>query len=255
MNKTGDIDLRMLFIVLVRKIWLIVLCAILMGFAAWVYTDYFVTPMYRASVSIYVNNNAMSSAATISATDLNAAQKLVNTYVSILQSETVMERVAEEVGHGLTSEQIRGMMSAGSINETEVFRVNISNADPVMAAEIANAVASIAPVEISEIVTGSSTKIIDYARVPRKPYSPNVARNTILGIGAGVAVAIMIVVLQVLLDVRVRDESDLAKISAAPILGLIPDFALEEKKETGYETGYETGSSREHKERTVGKNA
>jgi len=252
MNKTGDIDLRMLFMVLVRKIWLIVLCAVLMGFAAYIYTDYFVTPKYRASVSIYVNNNAMSSAATITATDLNAAQKLVNTYVSILQSETVMERVAEEVGHNLTTDQIRGMMSAGSVNETEVFKVNISNADPVLATEIANAVASIAPGEIAEIVTGSSTKIIDYARVPKKPYTPNVTRNTILGVGSGVALAVMIVILQVLLDVRIRDEADLAKISEAPILGLIPDFALEEKKESGYETGYETGAS---KERSVENNA
>lgn len=242
MNVTGEIDLSLLFSALLRKIWLIILCAVIAGAAAWGYTNYLVTPMYQAKVSIYVNNSTLSYngstiPASITASDLSTSQRLVATYVSILKSERVLSTVAEEVGSDLDAEEIRSMLTAASVDDTEVFEVRISNPDPHLAAEIANAIASVVPAEISEIVTGSSTKIIDYASVPRYPYSPSLMQNVILGVGIGVVLAVVIVILQVLMDVRVRDEADLAKISSAPVLGKIPDFAVEDRDDA-YENTY-----------------
>lgn len=234
MGKTGDLDLRVLLFALMRKLWLIVLCAVILGAAAYGYTEYFVTPMYRASVSIYVNNNKVNmegTSATLTVSDLNTAQRLVSTYVTILKSDRVLDKVAQELDVELSASQIRGMISAESVDETEVFEVQISNADPVLAAQIANAIAAVAPDEIAEIVTGSATKIIDYARVPAAPYSPSITRNIVLGMAIGVILAVLIVILEVLMDVRVRDEADIVRISDAPILGRIPDFALDDKGE------------------------
>ncbi len=229
MEKTVELDLMALFHALIRKLWLIVLCAAIAGAAAWGYTTYFVSPLYRASVSIYVNNTMVATGTGITSSDLTTSQKLVATYVTILKSDTVLDRVAEEVGHGLTAAKIRSMMTASAMDETEVFQVRISNANPELAAEIANAVAQVAPSEIAEIVSGSSTKIVDHAKVPTSPYSPNVSNSTMTGALAGAVFAVLIIVLQVLLDVRVRDEADLLRIYEAPIMGLIPDFTLEEK--------------------------
>lgn len=232
MNKTSELDLRLLFFALLRKLWLIVLCAVVIGALAFGYTKYFVTPMYRASVSIYVNNNKVTtegSTATLTYTDLSTAQRLVSTYVTILKSDRVLDKVAEELDTSITANQIRGMISAESVDSTEVFQVQISHPDPKMAAQIANAIAAVAPDEISEIVTGSATKIIDYAKVPASPYAPNTTRNILLGALIGVVLAVVIVILQVLMDVRVREEADVVRISDAPILGRIPDFALDDK--------------------------
>lgn len=232
MNKTRELDLRMLFFALVQKLWLIVLCVILVGAAAYGVTSHLLTPMYRASVSIYVNNNKVNlenGAGTITYSDLSTASRLVSTYVTILESDRVLNKVAEELDTPVAAQEIRAMISAEAIDETEVFQVQISNEDPVLAAEIANAIAAVAPEEIEEIVVGSATKIIDHAVVPTEPYSPNVIRNTILGAAIGAVVAMVIIAMQVLLDVYVRDETDIAKLSDAPILGRIPDFTLDDK--------------------------
>ena len=232
MNKTKELDLRLLVLALMRKLWLIVLCAAIIGAAAFGYTKYFVTPMYHASVTIYVNNNrvnAEGNTATLTASDLSVAQRLVATYVITLKSDKVLNKVAQELDQNLSAAQIRSMISAEAVDQTEVFKVQITNADPVLAAKIANAIAKVAPEEISEIVVGSSTKIIDYATVPRSPSSPNVMRNTALGAIIGIALAAVIAILQELLDVRVREEQDVIRLSEAPILGRIPDFALDDK--------------------------
>ena len=215
-----------------RKLWLIVLCAVIIGAAAFGYTKYFVTPMYKASVTIYVNNNRLNiegNTATLTASDLSVAQRLVSTYVITLKSDKVLNKVAQELDTQLTAGQIRSMISAEAVDNTEVFNVTITNADPALAAQIANAIAKVAPDEISEIVVGSSTKIIDYATVPKSPSSPNVMRNTALGAVIGIALAAVIAILQELLDLRVREEQDVTRISEAPILGRIPDFALDDK--------------------------
>lgn len=232
MNKTRELDLRLLLLALMRKLWLIVLCAVIIGAAAFGYTKYFVTPMYRASVTIYVNNNRLNvegSTATLTTSDLSVAQRLVSTYVITLKSDRVLNKVAQELDVKLSASQIRGMISAEAVDNTEVFNVTITNADPALAAQIANAVAKVAPDEISEIVVGSSTKIIDYATVPKSPSSPNVMRNTALGAVIGIVLAAVIAILQELLDVRVREEQDVTRLSEAPILGRIPDFALDDK--------------------------
>lgn len=229
MKETMEIDLRQVFAELLRKAWLIVLCAVLVGGLTLGYTLMFVTPQYRASVTLYVNNTAGRDNPYISASDLATAQRLVTTYMNILKSNTVLRRVADENQLDLTPSQIRGMMTAEALDETEVFEVRITNEDPVLAAKIANAIAIVAPEEIANIIEGSSAKVVDYAGVPANRASPSYRSNTILGVLVGGVLAVILIILGMMLDVRIRNEGELAKICDVPVLGSIPDFAVEKK--------------------------
>lgn len=236
MDRTKEIDLKEIAIAIWHKLWLVVLCAAIVGAAVFAITVNFIQPQYRASVSIYVNNTTQPQGSTgITAANLSASQRLVTTYITILKSDTVLEKVAQEAGGNVSVSAIRRMMTAQSLEETEVFQVSISHANPQTAADIANAIAAVAPEEISYFVDGSSTKIIDYAKVPTAPYSPNIMQNTALGVCAGILLAVVTIILQVVLDVRIKDEADLEQISAAPVLGVIPSFALGQKSEYAYE--------------------
>lgn len=230
MNENNvEIDLRELFIVLLKRTWIVVLCAVILGAAVLVYTVNFVSPLYEASVTIYVNNNSSKDSTSISSSDLAVALRLVTTYVNIIKSNAVLDKVIEETGLSLTSGQIRSMLSASAMDETEMFKVTISSPNPQMSADIANAIAAIAPGEISEIIEGSSAKIIDYARVPTSRSSPSYTKNAILGAVIGAVLAVVVIVMQYLLDTRIKNEEDLAKICAIPVLGVIPDLAVDTK--------------------------
>lgn len=238
MDKAREINLKELALALLQKWWLIVACAVVGAVIAFVYTSQFVTPLYQAEIMVYVNNTRQPTTSGITSSDLATSQKLVDTYVNILKSDRVLDKVAESLDNKVNSAQIRGLITAASVNETEVFRVRVIHSHPEQAQAIANAIADIAPAEIENIVDGSSTKIIDRAKLPTAPVSPNKTRNTAVGLAGGVVVAVMIVVLSVLLDVRIQDEEDLAQISNAPVLGNIPDLAAE------YKDGYRYGNKR-----------
>ena len=189
------------------------------------------TPLYRASVKIYVNNiNANEKIEYVNASNLATAQQLVNTYVNMIRSDTVLEKVAQSAGLSYSAADIRGMMAAAQVDETELFEVYISHPDPEEAAKIANAIADVAPDEIAYFVEGSSTKIIDYAKVPGGPYTPNPQRNAMLGAVVGAVLAAAYVFLDYLLDVRIKDEEDLTGMFDLPMLGRIPNFNDSNKK-------------------------
>ena len=86
-----EIDLRKLLLAYLHKWWLIVLCALLVGAASLLYTMEMVTPLYQASVTIYVNNVRSGERIDyISGSNLQASQQLVNTYSNIIRSDTVL---------------------------------------------------------------------------------------------------------------------------------------------------------------------
>ena len=126
--------------------------------------------------------------------------------------------------------QIRSVMSTSQVGDTELFKVHITHPKPEMAAKIANAIAEVAPGEIESFVEGSSTKIIDYAKVPKTPSSPNVSKNCTFGGILGCALALAYLTLRVLLDVKIREELQLTAMFDIPVLGQIPAFVADSGK-------------------------
>ena len=240
MQKNGqkqvyEIDLLKLFGAFLRRWWLIVICGIVVAAGAWLFSAKFITPMYRAGVTVYVNNSSSGERIeSISSGQMTASQQLVRTYVNIISSDKVLEAVIETAHLDCTAEQLRRMMTTEQVTNTEVFKVYITHPEPDRAAFIANAIADVAPGAIEDIVEGSSTKIIDYAKVPKARFSPNIRKNTLVGGVVGVALALAFLTITFLLDVRIKEEEDLTAITTYPLLGSIPDFAQLGRSHSSY---------------------
>lgn len=229
MNQNIEIDLGTVAKVLLKRVWIILLCAVLVGMGSLIYTVNFVEPMYQANVTMYVNNNSSKDNKYVSSSDLAVALRLVTTYVNIIKSDRVLERVIEDTGLMLTASQVRSMISAEPEGETEMFRVTVTSANPQMSADIANTIAKVAPAEIAEIIEGSSAKIIDEARVPEKRSYPSYGVSVIVGTLIGGFLAALVFVLMHLLDIRIRSEEDLKNICDVPVLGVIPNLTNDAK--------------------------
>ncbi len=231
-----SIDLQELLFTYLRYWWFLAICAIVVASAALFYSVKFIVPQYRASVTIYVNNaKETQSTEVITNTNLYVSQRLVGTYIKIIESDSVLEAVVEEEGIDYSASAVRSMMTAEQVEETELFKVHVSNQDPEMAATIANAIAKVAPEKISEYVVGSSTKIVDYAKVPTSRFKPSYRNNTMFGAVVGFAIALIYLTIRYLMDVRINDTDDLEQIFEYAVLGQIPNFnAAANGKKYGY---------------------
>ena len=171
-SNSGDfleIDTLQLLRALWRRIWAIILAALIAGGAAFAYGNFMVTPMYQASTLLYVNSNSISLGGTslsISAGEVNSARTLVSTYLVILKTRLTLEPVIKEAGVDYSYETLSGMVSAAAVNNTEVFRVTVTSANPEEAKLLANTIAKVLPERISEIVAGTSARVVDFAVTP-----------------------------------------------------------------------------------------
>ncbi len=229
MEQNFEINLGEIFKVLAKRIWIILLCAVLTGGAVLLYTVNFVEPQYKASVTMYINNKSTNDNTAVSSSDLAVALRLVATYINIVKSDRVLDRVIQETGVMLTADQIRGMISAEAEGDTEMFRVTVTSYDAQMSADLANTIAKIVPEESADIIEGSYAKLVDSANPPQRRSSPSYTVNTIVGTVVGALLASIAFVVVHLMDVRIKSEEDLKKICDVAVLGVIPNLSTDAK--------------------------
>ncbi len=229
MNET--LSIQQIAKVLIRRWWIIALCAIIGGSAAFTYSAYVVDPRYTSVGTLIVNNRRESSAiASIGVNDITAAQHLVNTYAIILKSNSFVNRVKEKTGLEYSVAQIQNMVTYASMNETEVLAVGVTTLNREHSAIIAETILDLAPEEIEKYTDVASVQVVDHATLPKGPSSPNIPSNTLTGGMLGAIVPVLILLVLELLDTRVKSFVDLNNKYKLPILGVIPTAV--EKEET-----------------------
>ena len=217
-----------------KKWWLIVICAVIGGVAAFCFSNFFITPQYTSTIKMYVNVDQNSTTTTYN--DLNAAKKLVNTYGVILKTHTTLDDVIKQSGVGYTYEQISSMISTSSVDDTEVLKISVTCANPDDAHKIAETIGKVLPVKIAKVVNGSAANVVDFASVPDKPTSPNIKKNSALGFIGGCAVALVIILLLFFFNDKIDSEEKLIAIFGEniPVLSVIPDVNAENHSKRGY---------------------
>ena len=236
-NESIKFDLAKIVDGIMRRLWAVILTMVVGGVVLFSVAAFMITPKYQASALMYVNNSSFSVGATnfsISTSQLTAAKSLVETYLVILKSRLTLNEVIERGDLDLSYGQLHGMISAGSVNNTEVFSVTVTSTDPQEAEHIANTIAQVLPGKIAGVVEGSSVNIVDYAVVPSDKVSPDVKMYTIAGLMIGLILSCAIIVLIEVLDDQIRSEGYLLEnYPDIPLLTVIPDL-MGDRDRKGY---------------------
>lgn len=222
-----EIDVLRLLLALWKKAWAIALVTVILGAAAFAGTAVFIRPKYRAEALMYVNSSNISlgsAKVSISQAELSAAQTLVDTYIVIMNTRTTLEDVIAQTGVPYKYRELKEMITAQSVNGTEVFSIQVVSESPAEAEKLANAIARILPEKIASIVEGSSARIVDYAVVPAQKDSPSLVKNTAIGMILGFILACGVIVVLELLDDQIHDSDYLIQTYDIPILAVIPDL-------------------------------
>ena len=247
-KQEDTIDLLKLCKVLLEKIWLLIIVAVLFAAVAFVYTRTMIKPEYQATSKLYVfNKSDFGSSGAVSSSDISTSKVLVNTYIVVLQSDSVLGQVVDTISEyqgkegfeylgtePYTTKQLRDMISAGSINNTESFSVTVTAHDPYEAKFINDAILYFLPDEIIRVVKAGAVEIIDKASIPTAPSAPSVIKNTVLGGLVGGVLTAAIIVVMALFDNVIHTEEDLAdEFPDISVIGVIPDFKSEKRKAGG----------------------
>lgn len=221
------VDMMNILKTLWHRAWIIVLAGLLTAAIGFCIAAFLIAPKYSSSVMLYVNNSSFSLGNTsfsISSSEITAAQSLVNTYGELLSNRTTLERVAEKAGVSYTYQQLADMIKSSPSNETEIMRVTVTCGNPKEAATIANSIAEVLPVRISEIVDGASMEVVDYAVPENNKVSPSITKYTAVGMIIGALIAVIALVIVAICDDTIHDEEYVLQAYDYPILAKVPDL-------------------------------
>ena len=234
-----EIDSQRVIGAILNRFWLLIVIPVLGAVTAFLITFFLITPKYESSAMFYVNNNSLSiSDVGISSSDLTASQKLVDSYIVILKTRECLNEVIDYAGVNLGYEDLEDMVEAEAVNATEIFQVTVTSTSPLEAEKIASAIAYILPKQISNIIEGTSAKIVDTAIVANEPSSPSYVNNTILGFLVALVLCVTVIALREIFDVTIRAEEDITQRCPHPILAAVPDMVESSKNGYGYYYGY-----------------
>lgn len=211
-------------------IWVVAVSLVSM-FVAWVYSTYFVTPIYSTSVSVCVFSNERGASSNVTTNELSADASIANTYQVLITSQPVMNAVSEDLlnrlNYKVSEDALRSMITATVQKNTQIINVSIRGARPQLIAEIGNSLVDTAPTVLNALAHGGEMVAVDHAKVPTTPSYPNITSNTTVGFVLGLLLSCSVVILIALLDTTVWREEDLERAFNIPILGSIPPMSKE----------------------------
>ena len=201
-KNTGELELSLvdIFFTLLKKWWIILVSAIVVGALSFTYFSFIVTPTYTSNARILVGRQEDPRDTTTSFTinTLNIATNLTKEFAILITEPIVLDPVVKSLDLKTSGKALSSAVSVSSPGkELRILDISVKASTPEMAYklnnEIINQCATVLPTIHEhakiEIVTISS------ASVPSTPSSPNVKAYTALGVFLGAvlsAVAILI---------------------------------------------------------------
>lgn len=222
-NDNASIEIDVLY--LLRKLWsrkfFIIFIALVVGTIALLGSVFLIKPKYTSTTRIYVVSRTADS---ITNQDLQAGSYLVKDYQEVITSNEVLSSVIDKEKLSLTPNELSSMISVTIPTDTRVISISVEDDNAQEATTIANTVREVAAEKIKAVTKVDDVTTLEAAEVPKEPSSPNIKRNTLIGVIAGGGLAVISIIILEVLDDRVRRPEDVEEVLGMTLLGIVPDI-------------------------------
>ena len=239
------IDFWELFYEFKRRIWWILLAAVLGTGAAGAYSYYLLTPQYISEAKIYV----LSKETTLtSLADLQMGTQLTQDCKELIGSRPVMQEVINTLNLDITYRQLAEKLKLENPKDTRILYLTVTDPNPYMAKAIVDEIANAASDYIGEIMEMTPPKLIEDGMVATVQTSPNVKKNAAVGGLVMLVLACGVITLSVIMNDTIRSEEDVFKYLELPVLAVVP-----ERKDSKVERSSSSGRFFGRKKKVSGK--
>lgn len=207
-----------------RLIALTVLLGALAGLAATLLS----TPQYRATTTAYFGLSRGNSVSEL-VQGSTYTQSLVQSFAELATKPVVLDPVIAEQRLDTTSVALARRVDVDLREDTTLLDITATAPDAAESARLADAIARQLSSAVSRLAsagpdasTSITGQILYAAAEPTGRSSPRPVLNVGVGALLGLLLGAVLAVLQEALDGKVRSEDDVASLTDAPVLGMLP---------------------------------
>jgi capsular polysaccharide biosynthesis protein len=185
-----------------RKAWVWIIALVVLGGCVGYGVSLATSKTYQGTAQLFVLSSAPSNPDLTTTANQNTMAE-VQSLPTLATSPQVTARVISQLHLRITNSELAGKITADAPAGKVLINVRVTDHDPVMAARLTNAVA-IQFIDIARLYLGSTSSrhpqfglsMVHPATVPSTPISPDRQLDTELGLLAGLALAIVAVLLR-----------------------------------------------------------
>lgn len=227
-NRQDEIEIDLLEIVFLfkRKLWILLLAAVVFAGATGLFTKYLVQPLYSSTAKLYI---LTSSTSITSLADIQVGTSLTKDYVQLVQSRPVVEQVITNLKLNRSYEELLRQMSFSNPSDSRILVITAEDPNPVLAKDIVDQFVEVAKVSISSIMKTDEPSIVELGYIKDEPVSPNMKKNVLIGGALGLFLAAAVIFVLYMIDDTVKSPEDIEKYLGLNTLAAIP-LREEEKK-------------------------
>ena len=202
-----EINLKNLFAVIRRRLWISIVLTIITTSVGAAYSIYFKTPLYASSARILIQTN----------------NDVMNTFTVMINEPAVMEKVAAELNINRSASALSGQISAESIQGSQIVRITVVDKDSELAAKIANTTAAVYKQAAASILKFNDVSILSEAKAMKHsvPININHTKTIMIAFFVGLVLSIGFIFLLDSLDDKIKSERTIEKLLDIPTLGSI----------------------------------
>ena len=149
-NLLPELDLKMYVRVLWHWSWLLVLCTLVAGGGAYLFSILSI-PVYQATTTLLIDEARNANA---SYQDLLTSERIARTYAELMERPTTLGKVAARFNTDITTlQQAISDITVSTIRDTQLVKVAIEGTSPELVAAVADTLPQVFISEISEVQT------------------------------------------------------------------------------------------------------
>lgn len=185
-----------------------------------------IKPKYEVTTKLFIGKE-QSKTQDFNSNDITMYQKLLSTYAEVVTTNDLVEKAIEKGKIDETAKDVEAGLKVTPRADTQILEISYTGTNKEEAVDIVENITDQFIKESKKLIPNGNIKIIQKAKMPEKPVSPNKKLNILIAFVLGLMVSIGLSLLLEFMDNTYKSKEELEKVVDLPVLGVIPELDVE----------------------------
>ncbi|WP_238915404.1 Wzz/FepE/Etk N-terminal domain-containing protein [Clostridium sp. YIM B02555] len=211
-----------IFDILIKRWKMILLITLSIALIAVGINFFLVAPKYKASEKVFIGKEDTKDQS-YNTNDVQMYQKLIKTYAELMMTDDLVDRAIKSDSLNITSEKVLSSLTVTPRTDTQIIEIQYISTDKALAKDVVNSITNEFIKSSKELIPNGKVKVIESAKVPESPSSPNKTMNISIASLVGFIISIGLAFLLEFVDNTFKTKGQLEEALGIPVIGVIPD--------------------------------
>lgn len=223
--KEENINISEIFEALKKRYKLIIGITLVFTIIAAVLSFFVIKPKYEVTTKLFIGKEInQSQKQQYDNNDVMMYQKLLTTYAEVIQTDDLIQRGLNKGHLNLEVKDIKSGLKVTPRADTQILEISYTGTDKLQGVNIVKDITDEFVKESKKLIPNGNIQVIEQAKMPENPVSPNKKLNILIAFVLGIMVSVGLSLLLEFMDNTYKSKEDVENYLDIPVIGVIPEF-------------------------------